>query len=234
MVTAGLTPPEAAPSSDIQRFFAGVLAAMAWFGLGVEIILGLSNSVSKNSSIAAYLVNYFSLFSIQTNLLVALVLTLACARPQAETLLLRPRVQSALVVYIIVVGVVFELLLRGPKSRGMQFVSDGVLHDAIPILYVLYWLVFTSKGRLTWGDPALWLLYPLLFFVYTIARGAVFGIYPYSFIDVTKLGYPGVFINALVFLGVFFALGLVLTAIDRALGKRRSRRRNEVGGASAA
>jgi hypothetical protein len=57
-------------------------------------------------------------------------------------------------------------------------------------------------------------------------RGAALGIYPYPFLDVAKLGYVPVFMNAAALLAVFFVLGTALTAIDQALSsyyRRRSR-----------
>ena len=93
-----------------------------------------------------------------------------------------------------------------------------VLHDAIPFLYFLYWLVFLPKGSLRWSDPAMWLLYPILFFIYSMLRGVAFGIYPYPFINAAQLGFERVFVNAAVFLAVFYGLGAGLTALDHALG----------------
>jgi hypothetical protein len=210
-----------------QRICAGLLALVAWFGLGLQIVFSIQDAVAKNVSIAASLVNQFSRFSIEITALVALVGTLACVRPQAKSFLLRPSVQSALVVYVVVVGVVFEVLLR-PNSQGIEVV-DQILHGVIPVLYLLYWLIFTPKGTLSWVDPALWLIYPVLFFVYTMTRGAIFGIYLPRMHEVVKLGHREVFTHALVFFAAFLAIGLVLTTIDQELAERGSRRRSEQG-----
>ena len=57
--------------------------------------------------------------------------------------------------------------------------ADLVLHDAIPFLYPLYWLVFLPKGSLRWSEPAWWLVFPALYFLYSMLRGAAFGTYLY-------------------------------------------------------
>jgi hypothetical protein len=225
MVVSGI---QNATSFGAQRICAGVLAAVAWFGLGIQIVLSLRDAATKNVSIAMGLVNHLSLFSIQTNVLVALVGTVALVRPNAQRLLLRASVQSAVVVYVIVVGVVFEVLLRS-DSQGMQFVADRVLHAMIPILYLLYWLIFAPRGKLSWVDPILWLIYPVLFFVWTMIRGAVFGVYPPLIKEVVKQGYHEVFIGALAFFAAFLAIGLILVSVDQALGEWQSRRRSEQG-----
>jgi hypothetical protein len=123
------------------------------------------------------------------------------------------------VVYIIVVGVVYEQLLRHLwHPQGMQLLADLVLHDAVPLLYSLYWLVFISKGGLRWSDPAIWLLYPVVFFLYSMFRGVTFGIYPYPFINAAPLGFERVFENAMTLLAIFYGLGAGLTLLDHALG----------------
>jgi hypothetical protein len=201
-----------------QRRRAAVIAGLGWFGLSVQLYFNIHDALAKDLSILAHLINYFSYFTIETNLLVALVLTIFCARPQAEQFLTRPSVTSALVVYIIIVGAVYAVLLRNLwHPQGVRLLADVVLHDAIPFLYPLYWLAFLPKGSLRWTDPVMWLVYPVLYFLYSMLRGAAFGTYLYPFFDVAQLGFARVSMNGIVLLAVFFGLGVVLTAIDHAL-----------------
>jgi len=46
-------------------------------------------------------------------------------------------------------------------------------------MYVAYWLIFVPKGSLRWKDALFWLPYPLLYFCYSLIRGAAVGWYPY-------------------------------------------------------
>ncbi|MGH6821171.1 MAG: Pr6Pr family membrane protein, partial [Methylocella sp.] len=184
----------------------------------VQLYFNIHDALVKDLSIPAHIINYFSFFTIETNLLVALVLTIFCARPQAEQYLARPSVTSALAVYIIIVGVVYAVLLRHLwHPHGLQLLADIALHDAIPFLYPFYWLAFLPKGRLRWSDPAWWLVFPILYFLCSMLRGAAFGIYLYPFFDVAQLGFARVTMNGIVLLAVFFGLGVVVTAIDHAL-----------------
>ena len=49
--------------------------------------------------------------------------------------------------YIAIVGIIYRLLLRQLwNPQGMQWVADVILHDVIPVGYVLYWLLF-APGR---------------------------------------------------------------------------------------
>ncbi|HUB63364.1 MAG TPA: Pr6Pr family membrane protein [Methylocella sp.] len=203
----------------LQRSGAAVIASMAWFAVAVQVYFNVEDALIRDESIASHLINFFSYFTVETNIFIAYVLTLFWLQPRAERFLTGPSVTSALVVYIIVVGVVYELLLRHLwHPHGMRRVADMMLHDAIPLLYSLYWLIFFPKGSLRWSDPANWLIYPILFFFYTMARGAAYGVYPYPFINADQLGLARVSVNATVFLAVFFSLGLGLTALDHALG----------------
>ena len=209
-----------------QRRCAAIVAGLGWFGLIVPLYFDVHEALVKNLSIPVTLINFFSYFTTETTLVIALTLTIFCARPQAELFLTRPSVQSALVVYIIVVGGVYAVLLRNLwQPHGLQVLTNIVLHDVIPFLYPLYWLVFLPKGSLRWSDPAWWVVYPILYFLYSMLRGAAYDTYPYPFIDASQLGVAQAWVNAAGLLVVFFCLGVVLTAIDRALASGENGRR---------
>jgi hypothetical protein len=125
-------------------------------------------------------------------------------------------VQAATAAYIAIVGIVYRLLLRQLwNPQGAQWVADVILHDVIPIGYVLYWLVFAPRDGLRWQDAVAWLVYPGLYLLYVLARGAVSGLYPYPFVDVHMLGYGGVLARAAVLLLVFLGMGLLVVAVGR-------------------
>jgi hypothetical protein len=216
---------ETARSSQAQLICASAIAALAWIGLGAEMVLSVQDAVAKNLSVATQLLDQFSRFSMQTTAIVALVTTFAVVRPQAKFFLLRPNVQAALVVYAVVVGTVFEVMLR-PDSQSIQIV-DSILHGFIPILYLSYWLIFVPKGTLSSTDPILWLIYPIIFFAYTMIRGVIFGVYLRHFQEIIKLGGYQFLIHTLVFFTAFLAVGFVLVLVDQELGRRRNRRRTE-------
>ena len=74
-----------------QRGCAAVIAGLGWFGLGVQLYFNIHDALVKNLPVAGHLIDYFSFFTIETNLLVALVLTIFCTRPQAEQFLTTPK-----------------------------------------------------------------------------------------------------------------------------------------------
>ncbi len=234
MAGARATPsPAGASAHDLPRICAGVLALLAWTALGIELIVTVSGARDKGEPLAPALMRYFSFFTIETNLLLALILTTSSLRPQADSFLLRPGVRTGAVVYIIMVGVVYALLLSSLYHwTGIILLADRILHVAMPILYPLYWLAFVEKGRIKWTYPLIWLFFPIIYFVYILLRGAIIDAYPYPFLNVAKLGYDRVVLNALGLMAALFALGLFVAAIDHALAAQKRRSGGALGSAA--
>ncbi|SDB60109.1 hypothetical protein SAMN03159382_04736 [Pseudomonas sp. NFACC23-1] len=98
-------------------------------------------------------------------------------------------------------------------------VADELLHDVMPVVFLIYWWFCVPKG-LHWAAVWLWLIYPLVYFIYALVRGHLIGSYPYPFIEVDRLGYSQVLGNALMVLLGFVVISLVLIAADRVKGQR--------------
>ena len=124
--------------------------------------------------------------------------------------------------YIAAVGIVYSLALRQIwDPPGAQLIADRLLHDALPALYLLFWGFLVEKGRVRSRDTLGWIIYPLAYVAYTLARGAVTSWYPYPFLDVTQLGYPRVLWHIVVLLCGFLGIGLVIVGIDRVVARGR-------------
>jgi hypothetical protein len=203
-----------------MRIFATVGALLGWFALVLQLFLVIAQSSTGMAMVGA-LITYLSFFTILTNLLVALVFTAIAIGP-AQTRLqffLSPSVQAATAVYITIVGIVYQLLLRQIwNPQGAQWVADVLLHTIIPAGYVLFWLLFAPRAGLRWKDAVNWLVYPAVYLLYVLARGAMSGLYPYPFVDVNVLGYGGVLARAVVFLLFFLGMGLLVVAVGRWTG----------------
>jgi hypothetical protein len=63
-------------------------------------------------------------------------------------------------------------------------------------------------------------VYPAVYLVYILARGAVSRVYPYPFVDVNVLGYGGVLVRAAMFLLVFLGMGLIVVTVGRRIRER--------------
>jgi hypothetical protein len=199
-----------------MRSTLAVIAAVSWFALLLQLLL-MVRQAAPGASLHA-VINYFSFFTILTNLLVALVTTLPllASRSFAGQFFLRPSTQSATAVYIAIVGITYALLLRHLwNPQGAQKIADMLLHDVVPVLYVAFWIFLVPKFTLRWGDAVRWLAFPVVYMSYTLARGFVSHWYPYYFIDVDTIGLSRALIHAAALLLAFLGLGLLFIAIGR-------------------
>ena len=138
--------------------------------------------------------NFFSFFTIQTNLLAIAMLGLVVIVRPAERTARFDAVRGAVTLYITITGVVFAVLLAGLQESLDTHIAwvDFTVHKLIPVVLVADWLIDPPRHRLPFGIGLAWLLYPLAYLVYTLIRGAEVDWYPYPFLDVAKHGYGGV------------------------------------------
>jgi hypothetical protein len=195
----------------------GGIAVIAWLALVLQLYLTIATTPAGGGAVLERVVNYFSFFTILTNLLVALVLTFSLRVPDFwGRLFSSAATQTGTAVYIAIVGATYSVLLRHLWiPEGAQKLADVLLHDVVPVAYVLYWLSFVPKAGLRWKHALLWLVYPIAYMLYTLLRGVSTGWYPYPFIDAGQLGFPRALGNGALVLLAFFVLGLVAGAIGR-------------------
>ena len=205
-------------SFNSRKIFTSVIAAIAWFALALQLYIMLKNGAAAGIRASASVVNFFSFFTILSNIFVAVCLTVVVLTPFSIPGIFcsKTTVQSSIALNIFIVGLVYNLVLRNIWSpKGWQLVADNLLHVVVPVLYVLYWYFFTPKKQLTQRDIFPWLLFPALYLGYSLVRGAVTGWYPYPFIHSDNLGYGKVARNSLMVLLAFVIAGLGLIALNR-------------------
>ncbi len=195
----------------MRRTVAIAFALTGWFAVIMQYVLML-----KNSEVAATetTIRFFSYFTILTNLLTAIVLTCESFRKTQDS---DSGFLTAIVVYITIVGMVYQISLRPLWSpQGMQKLVDELLHSVIPVFVILYWVLYGNKQRLQYKQLVGWLLFPLIYLAFVLTRGRFSGFYPYPFINVKELGIGKVLANA-----VGLTLGFVLVSVlFIAIGKR--------------
>lgn len=198
--------------------YGGVAALLGWFGLAVQLYLILFARWESQASVMGGLVKFFSFFTVLTNILVAVALTCAVTpRDSAGHRFFRsPIVCGGITVSILLVGIAYNLLLRHLwQPEGWQRVADEMLHDIMPLAFLLYWWFFVPKGSLRLTHVLAWTAYPIVYFAYVLLRGDQIGDYMYPFIDVGTIGFTQAFINALGVLAGFVVMGLVLWGVDK-------------------
>ncbi len=197
-----------------------IIALIAWFGLGLQLYIMLDQVPGNGLTIPIALFNFFSYFTVLTNIIVATSLTVSLLAPSsaAGQFFLKPSVRTAIALYITVVGITYSVLLRNIwNPTGLQLVADRLLHDAVPMLALLFWVVFIPKKTLEWKNAFPWFIYPVAYLVYALIRGAVSGWFAYYFLNYNALGWSKTFLYILLVTAVFVVLGFLFIALNRAM-----------------
>jgi hypothetical protein len=164
------------------------------------------------------IVRFFSYFTILTNSLVAIYFVVSglAGKSRLGKFFNRASVVTAITVYITIVGLVYQFILRNTwNPTGLQMIIDEMLHSVIPAGFILYWFFLTPKTDLSWKNVPSWMIYPIVYFILVVIRGELSGFYPYPFVDVAQLGLQRVLVNAGVIVIVFLILSLLFVFVAR-------------------
>ncbi|HET7714101.1 MAG TPA: Pr6Pr family membrane protein [Bauldia sp.] len=197
----------------MERLYALIFMLLGWFTVIGQYVVGHAHTVAGT-------IDYFSYFTILSNILVAATFTAAAVAPDARAgrLLLRPTVAMATAVYITVTGLTFYFLLSSLYAlEGWTKHFDHLLHYVMPPAFVLFWLLFVPKGTLHLRNVPWMMVPPLLYGAWTLVHGAIADWYPYPFVDVSKLGYPRVLLHIVEFVFIFAFAGVIYVFLDRVI-----------------
>lgn len=162
-------------------------------------------------------VNFWSYFTNQSNLLAEIMLLVgayALWRGIKSDKIELLRGASSL--YMVITGVVFAVLLSGgdPSKLTAVPIDNTILHQIMPIVMVLDWIINPPAKRLKFVKSLLWLAYPIFYAVCALIRGALTDWYPYDFFDPNvSNGYLNVFITILGIAGFVIAMAWVMTRL---------------------
>ncbi|WP_316738025.1 Pr6Pr family membrane protein [Pedobacter aquatilis] len=174
----------------------------------------------KSGDIIATMAIFLSYFTVLTNILCAICLTsiLLFNKSILGKFFSKPSTITAITIYILVVGIIYNVSLRGlVELHGLHATANELLHVINPLLFLGFWLLFVDKSELRYKQAFVWLIYPLCYVLMTIIRGAMIQEYPYPFINVVTLGYPKAILNTLIILVIFWMLSLIFIFIGKKL-----------------
>lgn len=182
-------------------------------------------------------------FTIQSNVAYGAFAAWAAVRALRGDVRTSAPLKGAVTLYVVITGLVYHLVLTNSASGFamaavqrdlVASVGNELLHTVVPVLAVLDWLLFDSRGRYRWRYAFFWLAFPMAYLLFSLLRGLVVHRYPYPFIDAGELGYDGVAVSTVVFAVAFWILGLLFIVVDRAptgLLRRRATDREPASGA---
>jgi hypothetical protein len=228
-------------SPNAKRNLFGINALSAWVGLGMSTLIELFGLVETKysdggSPVSQFghqgdyaaglagaperLIDLFSYFTIWSQIVVGVVMTLLYLNPTRDGKLFRVfRIDSILM--ITVTGVVYNLLL-GPNypPQGLNQISSPIQHTLTPLLTVCIFLIAGPRGWFSLKNVAKALVVPIIYVFYTLFRGAIIDKYPYDFFDVVSFGYAYVLIFVLGILSASIIVAGIYWGIDKALSKK--------------
>ena len=209
-----------------EKIFRVVAFIFSFINLLFQFIL-IQKGTKNFADFIIQTIAFSSYMTIWSNILVALVyiLPLIASKTKVGKFLSKPFAQTAMLVYISIVCIVYFLLLAETwNPQGLQKFVDVSLHYVIPMLYVLFWILFAEKGNLQFKNVFLWLLFPLIYLVYSFIIGTIRNTYPYPFLDLDN--------NTLVYVGMMIAIicaayvviGMIAVVADKLLYKIKNNR----------
>lgn len=205
-----------------MKVYLSVLTIVGWFAIIAQFYLHITSGFAAPLEL---LIRFFSYFTVTTNLLLTICCTALLLVPQSKlgVYFSRQTTLTAIAVYIVVVGLIYNIVLRSIWSpQGLQFVVNELLHTVIPSLFLIYWLIFVPKDALNWSSIWSWAIYPFVYFILIFTRGSFSGFYPYPFLDVTHIGYSQALINCAGITVLFFTFFLLFIALGKWISRRKT------------
>ena len=209
------------------RVLFAINAVLAWIGIVLSTILSAGDYYPVNTTdpglygnnpvgAAGFLgreIDHFSYFTVWSNLLLAIIMTLLAINPNRTSSIFRVLRLDALVM-MIVTGVIFNLLLNSGAHVGWDYWSNSIVHVWGPLLTFAVFILCGPRGWINSATIFAALILPLLWLAYALIRGSVVGAYPYDFLDVNANGMASVlgFVAQMVIFAII--LGYLLMLID--------------------
>lgn len=213
--------------SPYARAWHALIAALVVLAFLVQLWIALRVSATPRghvvgtiagTSLAGRVLRVLSFFTIQSNILSAIVSAQLARDPHRDGKFWRP-LRTTTLLGITITGIVYgTVLAKVHEPKGWQQVTTNtVFHYIVPIMMVLGWLLFGPRPRISPATIGWSLLWPLAWLVYSLVRGAITHWYPYPFLDVITHGYARVSINSVGVLVVFFVVTTVFWLGDQKL-----------------
>ena len=151
--------------------------------LGLAAIVSTFLDTATRATINPF--NFFGYFTVQSNIILVIVLLVAAGvslfgKRQFHWLVLA---RGCATTYIVITGVVYSVLLAGQEGGITLAWANTVLHVILPLYAALDWLIFSDRSALPWNKLWVALIYPVVWIIVVLIRGATDGWVPYPFLN---------------------------------------------------
>lgn len=227
---------------DIVRM---LMAAAIFAAVVGQLALSIAYwSAHGQDLLALNLLNFFSFFTIESNVLAMVVLVwqvvarVRARRADAASAGSGSEVSRGLHVvvlcvttYMVITGIVYNTVLRGielPQGSTLGW-SNEVLHLIAPLWMLIDWLLSARVRQVSFVHIWAVVIFPVVWLAYTLLRGPVTPNqatgasywYPYPFLDPANFGgYGGVVISCVIVAVAIMGVAALLIAIPRWAARR--------------
>nr|WP_328809725.1 Pr6Pr family membrane protein [Rhodococcus sp. NBC_00294] len=165
-----MTPPDDRVATPVALRVLRVVAAL----LGLAALIWIP---VRSADVAGFsLANFFSYFTVLSNVLAVVVFVVGgVVDPRSETF---DRLRGAATTYMVITGIVYAVLLSNVDVQIQDAWTNSVLHRIVPVLIVLDWILAPPRRRSAESGPVLWLVFPVVYGVYSLIRGPIVDWYP--------------------------------------------------------
>jgi hypothetical protein len=185
-------------------------APVSIMGMGTvaRVLRGLVVVLIIAASVQAYGRNFFFYFTILSNLLAVVLLGGQALWP--DWMRSNAFLRGGVTLFMTMTGLVYAVVLAplGVSVGGYAPWANFVHHNLAPTAVLIDWLLFPPRQKLRTSASWLWLIFPVVYFAFTVLRGSGNGFYPYPFLNPDNAGGTGgVVLYAAVILAVFAVVG---------------------------
>lgn len=196
---------------------------VAAYRLGLAVLTAVAlGFTAYRVSLTGGLGNFFSFFTILSNILGTLVFfaggaALGAGRAHAGV---PDLLRGAAALYLVITGIVYGIALAHYDTPEVIPWVNVVVHRVTPLVFAADWLIDPPRRAPRFPRALVWLVFPLLYLLYTLVRGTVVDWYPYPFLDPRVHGYAAVVVGCLLVAAAFLAVAWLLCRVAARLGSR--------------
>lgn len=193
-----------------------LIAIVACLGPALQYGLMVYDETLVSAAIKS--VEFFSYFTILSNMLAAAALTAPLVAPASAFAAWAERSgpRASVATYLTITAVVYHTMLAWQwHPQGLRLLSDTILHTIVPAAYLIDLALRGGQGEARWIAAAKAMAFPALFGAWTLVHGALSGFYPYPFMNVAKRGYPPVVVTMVEMSIAFALIALIFVALLR-------------------
>lgn len=140
-------------------------------------------------------------------------------------------IKGGIVIAIFITAIMYQIALTPYSFQmdynfGNRYLANLLVHVISPLLVILDYFIFDSKGKFKWFYPLIWLFIPLNYviyvYTYSLNGGRFYGIggsrdFAYIFLDYNQIGYISV-AKFLIAMSIFIlTISYLLVLIDKKL-----------------